>query len=272
LISLVDSHCHLDFDAFHSDRDQVIERARKSGVDRLVVPSVTLQNARDVIQLAEKYPLASAAVGVHPNSALSWHENAAGELQQLANHPKVAAIGEIGLDYYRDRAPGELQREVFRKQLDVAQQMRLPVIIHTRNTSREDDRATVDVLDILMEWKNQLVKQGSPITDRPGVLHSFSGTLDNALEAIRLGFYIGISGPVTFRNAPELQQLVARIPLDYILVETDAPFLTPHPHRGKRNEPAYVRLVTDKIADIYNTTVETVAIATTSNAERLFNW
>lgn len=270
--NLVDTHCHLDFETFDSDRDQVVERAIQTGVSRILIPSITLENAFEVIQLAGKYPQVYAAVGVHPNSALSWTQDTAYELRRLAKRPKVVAIGEIGLDYYRDRAPRELQREIFLRQLAIAQEAELPVIIHTRDGKLEDDRATQDVIELLAEWMKRLAEAGSPLLARPGVLHSYTGSFEAASQAMEMGFYIGITGPVTFRNAPELQQLVARLPMDRILVETDAPFLTPHPFRGKRNEPAHVGLVTDKIASIFDLPVEIVAEAITSNAERLFHW
>ena len=269
---LIDSHCHLNFDAFDEDRQQVIERAQSSGVAGILNPAIDLETSQVIVRLVENQPIVYAAVGVHPNSATTWESNTLMELAALAESPKVLAIGEIGLDYYRNRAPRPLQIEIFRQQLALAAKKNIPVIIHTRNTSREDQQATSDALAILAEWRDQLDASNSPLLDRLGVLHSYSGDTDSAFKAIELGFYIGITGPVTFRNAPDLQNTVSELPLDRLLIETDAPFLTPHPHRGKRNEPAYVGLVADKIGSIHNLEPVLVASTTTTNAERLFNW
>ncbi len=268
---LIDTHCHLDFDVFDQDREQALERARAGGVARFLNPGVDLENSRNVVALAERFPDVYAAVGVHPNSALTWEAGSLESLEALARHPKVAAVGEIGLDYYRQRAPHELQKQVFQAQLELAGKLDLPVIIHTRNASAEDRQATIDALAMLSDWVAGLA-DGSPLSGRAGVLHSFSDHAVAAQEAIGLGFYIGITGPVTFKNAPEIQRTVAELPLARLLVETDAPFLTPHPQRGKRNEPAYIGLIADKIAMIHNLPIEVVAQATTANAARLFNW
>jgi TatD DNase family protein len=184
----------------------------------------------------------------------------------------VAAIGEIGLDYYRDRAPAAVQRRVFAAQLDLAAERSLPVVIHIRSASPSDRQASEDVLSMLGEWVGELKCQESPLAQRPGVLHSFSEDVRLARRAVDLGFYLGITGPVTFRKADELRQVVAEMPLERLLVETDAPFLTPHPHRGERNEPAYVRFVTEKIAQIKNLAFEAAAEITTANANQLFHW
>jgi TatD DNase family protein len=269
---LIDSHCHLDFDAFDSDRQLVIDRATASGVVGILDPAIDLVTSRNILQLAARQEMVNAAVGVHPNSASTWTDETPEMLEELARRPKVLAIGEIGLDYYRDRAAHELQQAVFKSQLSLAARLELPVIIHTRNASLADPRAIMDALEILEEWCADLEIANSALQDRAGVLHSYSGDTSSALRAIELGFYIGITGPVTFRNAPELQQTVSELPLDRLLIETDAPFLTPHPHRGKRNEPAYIGLVADKIALIHNLEPEVVKQKTTLNAQRLFNW
>jgi TatD DNase family protein len=190
----------------------------------------------------------------------------------MAAHPKVVAVGEIGLDYYRDRAPRALQQEVFGLQLELAVELDLPVVIHTRDAGEQDRAATRDILAMLSEWIQGLKAQGSPLVDRPGVLHSYSSGAGFASQVFELGFMIGITGPVTFRKADELRQVVAEAPLERLLVETDAPFLTPHPYRGKRNEPAHVRYVVQKIAEIHNLPFEKVAQITSAGAERLFHW
>ena len=269
---LIDSHCHLDFEAFDQDRQATLTRAKEAGVIRIVNPAIDLVSSRKIVSMVKGIPEVYAAVGVHPNSATSWDVNTLDELRKLSKEEKVVAIGEIGIDYYRDRAPRSLQIEIFQKQLDLAKEAALPVIIHTRNQSKEDRRAGEDVLAILKDWRGETLAGISNILEHPGVLHSFSDTISAAHRGIELGFYIGITGPVTFKNAPGLQSLVADLSIDNLLIETDSPFLTPHPYRGKRNEPAYVRLVADKIADIHNLGRESVASITTANAERLFKW
>jgi TatD DNase family protein len=265
---LVDTHCHLNFDLFDGDRDQVVARARQAGVERMVNPGVDVETSRSAVQLAARFPEVYAAIGLHPNDILDWDENLLVAIRDLAAGPKVVAIGEIGLDYYWDKTPHELQKQVFRRQLELAAGLNLPVIIHSRNASPQDPQAILDILDILEDWQSQQEPSSNPL----GVLHSFSSDLDSARKAIELNFLIGITGPVTFRNAPELRQLVKELPLEKLLIETDAPFLTPHPFRGKRNEPGYVKLVAEKLAEIHNLPYEEIADITTSNAGRLFNW
>ena len=235
-------------------------------------PGIDLPSSREAIQIADSFREVYAAVGVHPNSATTWTVETESALRRLAAHSKVVAIGEIGLDYYRDRAPKSLQQDVFRRQLALAGELGLPVIIHSRNLSQVERQATEDMLSILSEWRDQLGRAKSRIAEHPGVLHSFSDNLESAKRAIELGFFIGITGPVTFKNAVELQGIVAAVPLEHLLIETDAPFLTPHPYRGQRNEPAYVGQVAGKIAHIHQVPLETVADVTTRNAERLFHW
>jgi TatD DNase family protein len=203
---------------------------------------------------------------------LTWDKNTLGELRELAMHPKVVAIGEIGLDYYRDRAPRDVQVRAFELQLELAAEIDLPVVIHLRNRSVEDRRAALDVLDLLTAWRAALDSSHSALVERPGLLHSYSDSLEAAKQAVQLNFWIGISGPVTFKKAEELRKIVKALPLERLLVETDAPFLTPHPYRGKRNEPAYVRFVTEKIAQVRELPIKTVADITTENAKRLFHW
>jgi TatD DNase family protein len=262
---LADTHCHLDFNSFNEDRDRVIERARQAGVERILNPAIDLDSSRRIVELAETYPELYAAVGVHPNDALTWDENALIALRELAAHPKVIAIGEIGLDYYRDNSPPELQRQIFSEQLDLAGSLGLPVVIHNRQASE-------DVLELLRSWHRSLMASESALSMRPGVLHSFSAGLAAAERAIELGFSIGFTGPVTFRKAEDVRQAAGSIPLERILIETDAPFLAPEPHRGRRNEPAYVRLVAEKIGEIRSETFSTIAQRTTQNAQRLFGW
>jgi TatD DNase family protein len=268
----VDTHCHLNFESFDTDRAGVLARARESGVIRILNPGIDLPTSQAAVALAQANPEVYSAIGVHPNSALSWTTGTLDELRQLARHAKVVAIGEIGLDYYRTWAPQDLQRNIFQQQLQLAAEVHLPVVIHSRNKSAEDRRAVVDVISMLAEWAAELRSQGLEVSQHPGVLHSYSDNADTAVRVFGLGFFIGVTGPVTFRSAVELQDVVAASSLDHLLIETDAPFLTPHPYRGKRNEPAYVRFVAERIAQIHNLPVEEVAEITTMNAVKLFHW
>lgn len=264
-VFIADTHCHLDFHAFDDDRGIVVERARSSGVKWILNPGTDIDSSRLAIRLSQDFPEVYAAVGVHPSEVLQFREEMLGELKQLTAGSKVVAIGEIGLDYYRDQEHHELQRQVFQHQLNLAAEVGLPVIIHNRD-------ASLDLIHILEAWFAGLVKAGSPLANCPGVLHSFSAGEEVAQKATGLNFLIGITGPVTFRNASLLQQVVAGLPLERILTETDSPFLTPHPHRGQRNEPAYVTLVAEKIASIQNQPLTAVAERTVANAKELFNW
>jgi TatD DNase family protein len=269
---LSDTHCHLYFDAFDHDRDQALDRAREAGVGRILAPGIDLQSSADAVTLAAENPEIYAAAGIHPNEAQQWDEQVEEQLAALASQQKVVAIGEIGLDYYRERAPVELQRDIFSRQLTLAATLDLPVVVHTRNRGETDRRAMADALAILREWQAGLLATKPFRAANPGVLHAFSGNAADARAAIEMGFVIGIPGTVTFRNATGLQQLLGDLPMDHVLVETDAPFLTPHPFRGKRNEPAYVRFVAEKVAEIRKLPVELVAEITGQNAERLFHW
>ncbi len=253
---LVDSHCHLDFEWFDEDRDAVIARAVEAGVTNMVVPALELANCHAVLALAERYDGIFAAVGVHPNATADWQDGWIDDLRELAQHPKVVAIGEIGLDYHWDKSPKEVQHRALALQLELAAELDLPVIIHNRESS-------ADVLRLLA---------ASPLVGRenPGVLHSFSGDWDTAVSALDLGYYLGITGPITFKKADELRQIAYKIPTDRLLIETDAPFLTPHPYRGKRNEPAYVAYVAERLATVRGVETAVLAAQTTANAQRLF--
>lgn len=253
---LVDTHCHLDFESFDGERGEVLARAAAAGVQRVVVPALDLENCQAVLALAERFAPVYGAVGVHPNSSAQWDDTWVERLRDFAAHEKVVAIGEIGLDYYWDKSPQSVQQHAFSQQLALAAELDLPVIVHNRE-------ASADVLDVL---------GSSPLREkeRPGVLHSFSATWDVAQEALDMGYFLGFTGPVTFKKADELRAVVARMPIDRLLVETDAPFLTPHPHRGKRNEPAYVLHVAQKVAEIRGVAPKVIEAMTTENAACLF--
>ncbi|MBN1994232.1 MAG: TatD family hydrolase [Anaerolineae bacterium] len=254
---LIDSHCHLSFNTFDEDRDQVVARAKEAGITAIVNPGINVADSRQVVALAQKIPELYAAVGVHPNDAAGFDEAALAQLRQLADHPKVVAIGEIGLDYYWDAAPRPAQRRVFEQQLALALELNKPVIIHQRDSA-------ADTMAVLRQWSMK--------GDHPGlVLHSFSGDPAMAEEAIELGFYIGITGPVTFKNARDLPGIVAWLPPERILVETDAPFLSPHPFRGKRNEPARVKLIAERVARLRHLSLAEMSACLTNNTVTLFN-
>ena len=264
-VNLTDTHCHLDFAAFDQDRELVIARAREAGLVRMLNPGIDIITSQAALRLTEQYDEVYAAVGIHPNSAGLWKDETYKELVELASYSKVVAIGEIGLDYYRNGAPAEEQRRVFSAQLDLAAKMGLPVILHNRDASEE-------MMAILDGWVDELSKRKSKLTERPGVLHSFSGDLAMAEWAVGRNFLLGFTGPVTYRNAEQLRQVVVKVPLENLLIETDAPFLTPHPYRGERNEPAHVALIAGKIAELRTIEMKEAAEATTRNAGRLFCW
>lgn len=267
--TLVDSHCHLNFDSFDKDRAAVLERAQQAGVGRVLNPGIDLASSQAAVALAQQYPGLYAAVGVHPNDALSWDDETLPALDALSRQPKVVAIGEIGLDYYWEQTPPDVQRRVFGQQLQLAAQVGLPVVVHVRNKDAADRRAMHDALEILAHWQRSLPPA---LAGRPGVLHAFSDGLPAARQAVALNFCAGITGPVTFKKAEVLREVAAQLPLENLLVETDAPFLTPHPHRGQRNEPGYVRYVAEKIAQIRAVDLDHVAQITSVNAKRLFLW
>ena len=304
---LTDTHCHLDFDKFDADRDQVMARAWTAGLTRILIPGITLDSSRATVELAKSHPWLFAAVGIHPNDSLTWTEETRNELRLLAiPHPspspreayhtrrvpprstrrvkgagrgargegnKVVAIGEIGLDYNRNKAPHDHQQKVVQEQLALAAELRLPVILHCREKGDAPHGACAeDLIKIMEEGVNRLRVERSPLAERVGVLHSFSGSPETAQRAIQLGFYIGVTGPVTFKNAVKRQEIIAALPLERLLIETDAPYLAPYSHRGLRNEPAFVYEIADKIAQLNSLSLEEVAAITSANAARLFSW
>lgn len=248
---LIDSHAHLDSQKFDGDRDAAIERAREAGVFAILNVGGDLASSRAAVALAERYDFIYAAVGVHPHDARTVTPAVLGELRALASHSKVVAIGEIGLDYYRDLSPRPVQRQAFADQLALAVDLGLPVVVHSRE-------ALDDVLAALQGWEGT------------GVLHSYSGGPERLEEVLELGFSIGISGPVTFPKAEPLRAVAAAVPLGRLLVETDCPYLTPVPYRGRRNEPAYVRYVAQAVARARGMEAEPLARAAADNARRLF--
>lgn len=258
---LIDTHCHLNFESFDANRDEIISKAAKAGVTRIIIPAVDIESAHQALALSQQYEGVFFAVGVHPTSTSDFDDATLKAVETLSHEEKVLAIGEIGLDYYWDKSPKVKQREAFEAQLELAKQRELPVIIHNREASE-------DVMDILEQWVTDLPDS---LKARPGVLHSFSAPSEIAERALAAGFYLGFTGPITFKNAEDLRRIARTIPIDRILVETDAPFLTPHPYRGKRpNKPEYIPFIADRLAGLHNMTLETMAQHTTENAIRLF--
>lgn len=254
MVYLADSHAHLVDKAYEGDREEVIKRAADNSLKLIISLGYDLKTSYAALNLAERYDFLYTAVGVHPHCAKSVPLDYRERLKELASREKVVAVGEIGLDYYRDLSPRKKQQEIFREQLRLAQEVRLPVIIHDRDAHQ-------DVLNIIKEEAGG--RYG-------GVIHCFSGDWEMAAECMELGFYISIAGPVTFKNSETLQDVARKLPLDRILVETDSPFLSPVPFRGRRNEPVYVKLTVEKIAALRGMRWEDVAQATFENTRRVF--
>ena len=251
---MIDTHAHLNFPQFDRDREKVIRDATSGGVERIVNVGVDLESSQKSINLAQAYPQIYATVGFHPHDAKKFTKSSLKELKRLAQHPKVVAIGEIGLDLHRNLSPVEKQKEAFVSQLQLASDLGLPVVVHIRQAYQES-------LEILEKQKN--IK---------GVLHCFEGDIKEAKRGLDLGFYISFNGKITYDN-PSLVSLVEQVPMERIVVETDSPYLPPYPHKRKRNEPAWVRLVIEKIAQIKTQlSFEEAKKLTTSNAYNLFGW
>lgn len=257
----VDSHTHIDMRLYNRDRDQVLERARGAGVAAVVDVGCDLDSSREAIRLAAQYSEVFAALGFHPHSAAKMRDSDLERLSELAQHPKVVAIGEIGLDFYRNLSPREVQVEAFKKQLALACRLKLPVIVHCRDAQEE-------VLSILTEWAygaGGVCGAKEPL----GVLHCFSGDRELSQRYIEMGFLLSIAGPITYPSSHAME-IAHHIPLDKLLIETDCPFLTPQPYRGKRNEPSNVSFVAEKIGEIRGVPTDVVAEHTTANAAQLF--
>lgn len=254
VIRLIDTHVHLHLAQFDDDREQAIARAAEAGVARLVEIGYDLDSSHAAVALAEQHAEMYAAVGIQPHYAVEADATWLATIRELAAHPKVVAIGEIGLDYFHDRAPHDAQERLFREQLALARELKLPVVIHSREA--QDD--TVRILR-------------DAARGQPGIMHSFSGDWAYAEACLEVGFMLSFSGPVTFSRATELHEVVRRVPLDRLLTETDSPFLSPHPLRGKRNEPARARLVAERLAVLRDMPLEALAEAVWQNAARIFD-
>jgi len=249
---LIDSHAHLDTKDFDKDRDEVIIRANKSGINNIITVGVDFKSSLSAIDIAHKYEGVYAAVGFHPHNArIASYEEMKMLIDRVVSDSKIVAWGEIGLDFFKNYSPREDQVKVFKQQLRIADELDIPVIIHDREAHEQ-------VISILKDYKNR------------GVIHCFSGDLDIAMRFIELGFYISIPGTVTYKKASKIRRVVSDVPLDYILIETDCPFLTPHQKKGQRNEPLFVKFTAQEIALIKGIDLDEVYKVTTNNAQRLF--
>lgn len=249
---MIDSHGHLNDPKLIGDVEDIIKRSKESGVMKIIVPGYDIESSRVAVELSNKYEELYALVGIHPHDADTYSSSVEEELKGLLKNKKCVGIGEIGLDYYYDNSPRELQKEVFIKQLSLAKEFNRPVAIHSRD-------AFLDTFNILKEYGKGV----------KGVFHCFSGSLESARRVIEeLGFYISLGGPVTFTKAKAPKEVAAGVPLDYLLIETDCPYLTPHPFRGKVNDPSYLPLILAKIEDLRGEAIEDI---TTKNVEKLFN-
>ncbi|WP_436865140.1 TatD family hydrolase [Staphylococcus saprophyticus] len=252
---LIDTHVHLNADQYDEDLEEVIERARENGVDRMFVVGFDTPTVERTMELIDQYEFIYGIIGWHPVDAIDCTEERLEWIEKLAVHPKVIGIGETGLDYHWDKSPKDVQQALFRKQIALAKRVNLPIIIHNRE-------ATQDCVNILKEEHAEEIG---------GIMHSFSASPEIADDVInKLNFYVSLGGPVTFKNAKQPKEVAKHVPFDRLLVETDAPFLSPHPYRGKRNEPVRVTLVAEQIAELRGVSYEEVCKQTTENAERLF--
>ncbi|NGM85455.1 TatD family hydrolase [Paenibacillus sp. 7124] len=253
-MQLFDTHTHLDAPQFDGDREETIARAVEAGVSKMVNVGFNRETIPSTMKLAESYEFIYAAVGWHPQDAIDMKDGDLDWIASLCSHDKVVAIGEIGLDYYWDTSPKDVQHTVFRRQIGLARELKMPIIIHNRD-------AHEDVVRILREEK---------ASEIGGIMHSFSGSWETAKMCLDMGFYLSFGGPITFKNARVPKEVLAQVPLDRLLIETDSPYLTPHPYRGKRNESAHVRLVAEAAAEIKGIKVEEIAKITYKNSLELF--
>ncbi len=250
---LVDTHAHLQWASFDKDREKVVDRAQKADVKYIVNIGFDLDGSREAVKLAEKHDGLYATVGIHPHNASQLNENILDELSKLSGNRKVVAIGEIGLDYYRNLSPKEAQRKAFKAQVLLAEKLELPVVIHNRE-------AHAETLEMLLKFRGRIT----------GVMHCFSGSKEMAEQYVKLGFYISFAGPVTFPNSNKLHEIVKWINLNKVLLETDSPWLAPQDLRGKRNEPAFLPYIARRIATLKEIPTDKLAEVTTENAKEIF--
>ncbi|WFA08503.1 TatD family hydrolase [Tissierella sp. Yu-01] len=251
----IDSHAHLDDERFDGDRDNLINSLKDNKIDLVFNIGADIESSKASVELANKYENIYAVVGVHPHDAKDVDKNYLETLRELSKKEKVVAIGEIGLDYYYDNSPRDIQRKAFKEQLNLAKELDLPVVIHTRDAMQE----TFDIL-----------KEAAQDGKLRGIMHCYSGSVEMAMEYIKLGFYISLGGPVTFKKSKVAKEVAVAVPFDKLLIETDSPYLTPEPYRGKRNEPMFVRYTAEMIAELRGISVEELAKATSNNAKAIF--
>ena len=249
----IDSHAHIQLSQFNRDRDAVLKRAHEAAVSNILVIGFDMETSLGAVELAEKHTHIYATIGMHPHDAKDLTPDVLTTFRELAEHPKVIALGEMGLDYYRNLSPRPVQKVAFEQQLDLAEELQIPIIIHNRD-------AYMDILPILEARRGRV----------RGVLHCFTGDVALMQRSLAIGFHIGIGGIVTYKNAADVQAVAREVPEDRLLIETDCPWLAPQFRRGKRNEPAYVRAVAEKIAELRDTSIETIGKTTTENFETLF--
>jgi TatD DNase family protein len=250
----IDTHAHLFYPNFEGELDEIISRAKQNGIDYILVPATDIKTAEPVIELTEKYDMVYGAVGVHPHDTKNWSSSFIPKIEKLAKNKKIVAIGEIGLDYYYDFSPKEKQVDAFKAQIELALKLDLPMIIHNRDSDE-------DVMNIIRSYCGSGLK---------AQFHCFNGSLENAMELVGMNFMISFTGNITFKKSDELRRIVQHIPPENILLETDSPFMTPVPHRGKRNEPSYVKYIAEQIAELHKLRLQDVAKITSFNAFKIF--
>ncbi len=250
----IDTHAHLFYPNFEGELDEVIARSKEAGVHNIIVPATDIETSKKVIELIDKYDFMYGAVGIHPHETKDWDDSLIAKIEEFASHKKVVAIGEIGLDYYYDFSPKEKQIEAFKAQIELALKLNKPIVVHNRES---DD----DMMEIIKSYCDSGLK---------AQFHCFSGSTKNARELVRMNHFVSFTGNITFKKSDSLRETAAALSLESVMLETDSPFMTPEPHRGKRNEPAYVKLVAEKLAEIHHLNSEDVARVTSYNVFRMF--
>lgn len=263
---LIDTHCHLSMEVFREDLDRVLESALGQGISKIIVPGVDPESSQKAVELASRYSCIYAAVGIHPEAVDSSTAAAIKTILELAHEPKVVAIGEIGLDFFYTQENQTQQINLFTTMLEIAKNVEKPVIVHSRN-------AIMETLRFLETWISSLIDLHNPnIVSNPGILHAFEGDLEQAKKAASISFALGAGGPITYKNAHLKQEVFTKIPLSSIVLETDSPYLPPHPHRGTRNEPARLKIIAEKLSELKNSSIEEIMQNTTQNANHIFSW
>ena len=253
---MIDTHAHIDFECYENKIDEILNNAKNNGIEKIIIPGVRPKEYKKIINLIEKYDFLYGAVGVHPSETGEYNEEVRSQILELAKHPKIVAVGEIGLDYYWDKTTIDAQKKMFIEQINIAKEVGKPILVHDRD-------AHEDTLTILKETQ---------AGDVGVVMHCFSGSVEFAQQCVKEGYYIALGGVVTFKNAKKPKEVAQKIPLEKLLLETDSPYLTPTPYRGQENEPAYVKYVAQEIADLKGISVQEVDMQTTKNADELFKF